>query len=89
MAVDSPCNMDLPFELWAVIIAAIGLLITIIVWVVKLTRSHTELEVGHKLHVQQTSEKFRAIHKRVDGKADQEIIKSMDAKLDLIITKLI
>ncbi|RKD96776.1 hypothetical protein [Marinifilum flexuosum] len=76
------------WSMWSVICAITTIVFAVIGFVIRLTRNHTKLAEGHK-HLEKTTEdKFKVVHHRLDGKADDKIVGSIDAKLDIIIEKL-
>ena len=77
-----------------------GAVVGLIIWIVRIARFQTTLKVKQDEHKEQIDEKFadmekhnvdkfRAVHKRVDDKADNSKLGSMDKKLDLILEKII
>jgi len=59
--------------------------IALIVWIVRIARFQTTLKVKQDEHKEQIDEKFRAVHKRIDDKADNSKLSSIDTKLNLIL----
>jgi len=76
------------WSMWSAICAISLGTISLLTLIVRLTRNHTKLEEGHKHLKKATDDKFKAVHHRIDEKADIRIVSSMDAKLDIIIGKL-
>lgn len=73
----------------AAIVAICTGVLGLIVWIVRIARFQTTLKVKQEQHKEHNDEKFRAVHKRIDDKADNSKLGSIDQKLDLILEKII
>jgi len=73
----------------ATVLAVCTGVVGLIVGVVKIANSQTTLSVKQQEHKAQIDKELRAVHKRIDSKADEGELVSANKKLDIIIEKLL
>lgn len=77
------------WSMWSAVAAIASITFLLIGLIIRLTRNHTRLEEGHRNLEKTTADRFKVVHHRIDSKADESVLKSIDEKLNLILDKIL